>query len=759
MSAPSPPPSVRLSPQILILIGGLWLWTIWPQPYFWSFLAAYGTAWLVLNFALRRRTTHLPLYRWQTICLLILLLITPLTHFTRLFPSFGWLEGLRGIQEHLQDRSQLETLPSIFPAVIVHDRPQRFYIHAPDSKRVSVDFGLESLLAAEPLGHGLFRVTYNPHQDGPPLGPSASLQVDLHIDKQPVSRELTIVRHEAHPRWFASAPAQGLASTVSEETDEVFILSRMGLKHRLSVGDGPTDTAFFDYGSRLAVSHRYSEEVWLLDVETGKVMSKIPLAPFQVRLVTSPDESWLAVALAGLQPGIQFLALPTGQAETFIPLDFAPDWIAFGPSSNTLVISSAEERALYVLSRTKGSQVWTQSEPLRLGRPVVTMSRSLDGATLYVATTDYRPDGEEHRGNHFIQDQILTIDIPGWEVTGQFLTARRSERQTQAGSVDRGVSPMGIGVREDESLLIAFAGTDEVWQVEPDFYKPLTTLSGDDFALITPHGVADLGDGYWAASTPAGGVMAVYDASNALVAFEGVAPADADLAAEDEDSLARRALRIRAGERAFYESTRAGLACQSCHLHAATDHSPHDIGQRPLLHTLTVRGIAGTAPYLKDASFPRIRDLNDHLALTLYRGYERSMKKRNVLLEDYVKSLSRDVNPVWLEKPNLELEKAGLDAFVKAHCTLCHTFPAFTNLSQHPIRAVFPDYGETQLTTSKLDTPSLLGVHAKTHFLQDGRAHNLQEVLDEYNEANRHGDTARLSEEEKRALIYFLRTL
>ena len=759
MSNPPQPPSLRVSPQILILIGGLWFWTIWPQPYFWSFLAAYGIVWLILNFVLRGRALRLPLSFWQAVGIIIVLISPPLVSIVHRAPSFEWPEGLRGFGEHLADRSKLETLPSIFPAVVVHDRPQRFYIHAPDSADVAVDFGLERALPAEPLGHGLFRVDYDPHTHGLPGGPSTSLQVDLHIDKQHVSRELTVVRHEAHSRWFASVPTQGLASTVSEETDEVFILSRTGLKHRLSVGDGPTDAAFFDQGRRLAVSHRYGEEVWLLNVETGEVMSKIPLAPFQVRLATSPDESRLAVALAGLQPGIQFLALPSGQTETFAPLDVVPDWIAFGPNSDTLVISSAEERALYVLSRTKGSQAWMPSEPLRLGRPVVTMNRSLDGNILYLATTDYRPGGEEHRGNHFIQDQILTIDVPGWEVTGQFLTARRSERQTQAGSVDRGVSPMGMSVRQDGSLLIAFAGTDEIWQVESDFHKPPQILSGNDFALITPHGVADLGDGYWAAASPAGGAIAIYNAANELIAFEGIAPADADLAAEGEDSLARLALRIRAGERAFYESTRAGLACQSCHLHAATDHSPHDIGQRPLLHTLTVRGIAGTAPYLKDASFPRIRDLNDHLALTLYRGYERSTEKRNVLLEDYVKSLPHDVNPIWFEDPDFDLEKAGLDAFVKAQCTLCHTFPAFTNLGQHPIRAVFPDYGETQLTTSKLDTPSLLGVYAKTHLLQDGRAHNLREVLDEQNRANRHGDTAILSEEEKKALIYFLRTL
>ncbi len=752
--------SSRVSPQILIFICGLLLWTLWPRTQFWSFLAAYAVAWLLLNIALYR--THrlvLPLSAWQATFVIALLLAVPLTQFVHTFDLFRRDEGLRGIQEHMTDRSKLASLPAVFPAVASHDRPQRFYIYAPDAKQVTLGLNTHISLPAQPLGHGLFRANYDPRRDGFPSDSAASVHIELNVDGQHIERPFAVVQHQAHPRWFASAPQQGLASTVSEETDELFILSRTGLKHHIQVGDAPTDTAFFDQGRRLAVTHRYSSALWIVDVHAGEALSQIPLSPFQVRVVTSPDETRLAVAIAGLRPGIQFLTLPSGHLEGFVPLDFPPDWTAFGPDANTLVISSAQTHALYTLTRSQETQAWTHGQPLQLGRPVVTLGRALDGKHIYLATTDYRPDGKEHRGNHFIQDQILTVDIHRWAVVSQFLTARRSERQTRAGSLNRGVSPMGIIVRQDGDLLIAFAGTDEVWQLEPDFQKPPPIIAGTDLDLIAPHGVADLGAGYWAVSSPAGGAMAVYDASNQMVAFEGVAPPDAELATGDTDSLSRLALRIRSGERAFYESTRAGLACQSCHLHSGTDYSPHDIGQRPLLHTLTVRGIAGTAPYLKDASFPRIRDLNDHLALTLYRGYERLVEERNILLESYVKSLPRDVNPMWFEESKPELGQAGLQVFVKAQCVRCHTFPAFTNLSQHPVRAVFPDYGETQLATSLLDTPSLLGIQSEPQLLQDGRAHDLQAVLDQHNPSNRHGDTAVLSDEEKKALIYFLKAL
>jgi hypothetical protein len=321
---------------------------------------------------------------------------------------------------------------------------------------------------------------------------------------------------------------------------------------------------------------------------------------------------------------------------------------------------------------------------------------------------------------------------------------------------------MGMAVRQDGSLLVAFAGTDEVWELPATLQGPPRITAGQDLDLITPHGVADLGAGFWAASSSAGGAIAVYhtqNGQNTPAAFAGVARADDTLAAGQPDSLERQALSLRTGERAFYESTRAGIACQSCHLHADTDYSQHDIGQRSLLPTLSVRGIAGTAPYLRDASFPSIGDLNDHLAMTLYRGYARELGNRRDALETYVKGLPRHVNPRWLIEHKPNRETAGLNAFVKADCLLCHTFPAFTNLSQHPVRAVFPDYGATQLPTNILDTPSLLSLHTKSHFLHDGRAHDLSAVFSTHNTQNRHGNVASLSAEEQAALIAFLETL
>ena len=379
---------------------------------------------------------------------------------------------------------------------------------------------------------------------------------------------------------------------------------------------------------------------------------------------------------------------------------------------------------------------------------------------------NYRPDGKNHRGNHFIQDQILTLDTESWEVVSQALTARRTKLQSYAGSLDSGLSPMASQQQVDGALRVVFAGSDEVWRVDENFALPPTVTRGADLDLVAPHGIADLGEGRWAASSSAGGAVAVYG-DEGLLFFHGVARNDSELASAPQGSVVRQGLVLRRGERAFYEATRSGISCQSCHLHGGTDHSPHNIGQSPLLPTLTVRGVTGTSPYLRDGSFPRVRDLHPGLASSLLRGYRRYSASRPEDLETWVESLPRPLHPAHLAMaqgraaidPWAEKMSSGMEIFEIASCHVCHTPPSFTHLGGHPVRSLFPEYGAQLRPTVFLDTPSLLGIGAKGHWLQDGRADSLEEVLVEHNRSNRHGDTANLSEQQIHQLAEMLDVL
>jgi hypothetical protein len=370
---------------------------------------------------------------------------------------------------------------------------------------------------------------------------------------------------------------------------------------------------------------------------------------------------------------------------------------------------------------------------------------------MFVAVTDYRPDGSSHLGNHFIQDQILTLDVARFAVTSALLTARRSERQSKPGDVDRGVSPMGMAQAADGSLLVAFAGSDEVWRMREGAVQP-EILDLADTELHAPHGVAELADGTLIVTSPSAGALGLFARDAKAPRMLRLAPSDAELLAHDRDALERRL-----GERGFYEGTRAGISCQSCHLHADSDERAHNLGDHRLLPTLTVRGLLGTGPYLRDGSYPRIGDL-DHVAQQLYRGYLRRAPGRPETLQAFVESLPRRDNP-HAGAHDVKSEQRGVRVFARAGCTSCHAFPAFTNLGQQLVRGLFPTHAARLPADERVDTPSLLSVAAGAPYLNDGRARTLDAVIGEHNRDNHHGDSARLTRTERKDLIAFLESL
>lgn len=752
-SPPTPTQPARWHRQLATCLLALLLWSAWPRPAFHALLLAYAAAWLLLHALRPGSLPRLAAIGAPRVALIAgVLALPPLLRLDEKLPELLREERLVGIGLWISDRTSLEAAPAIAPPVVGLDHPQTFYVNAPGAREVAVRFGAGAApLPATPLGEGLFRLAFDPRGAKPRPAPD-EVAVEILADGERHARTLTAVAALAHPRWFASAPAAARVATVSEETDQLFVFGRDGLRHAVAVADGPSDCAFYAGGSRIAVSHRYTDELWLVDAVSGGVMSRLPLERFQVRLAASPDERLLAVAIAGTRPGIQLVSLPDGRDLGFSETGFEPDWIAFGEGAGVLFASARRSAALHRLVRGAAG-AWSEPDPpLALGRPAVVLARTPDGRDLLAATTDYWPDASAHRGNHFVQDQILTVDTREFRVASARLTHRRTGRQDRPGNVDRGASPLGLLPRADGSLLAAFAGTDEIARYPaqgpalPDAFVPASP------PLPAPHGIGDLGDGFVAVASPSAGVVAIYGPDDRVVAAAQLAPDDTQLLARAPAALARRE-----GERAFFEATRSGISCQSCHPHVDTDFRRHNISA--LTHTRTIRGLAGTAPYLRGGGFPRVRDLLFDVAERPYRGYLRAAPDRAGALEAYVYGLAYPVNPRQLEPRDLAADRAGVAAFAKAACVRCHAFPAFTNLGQHPMRALWPERGARFRASLVLDTPSLRMAWRGGPFLHDSRADSLDAVLREHNPSNRHGDVAALDDAERGALIRFLEGL
>ncbi len=603
-------------------------------------------------------------------------------------------EQLPDLDVILRDRWRAAELPAIAPPVVRADRPETHYLFLPGAGSVTARFaGSDRDVALLELGHGLFRADLDPRRDGPI---SDTLLIDA--DGELTRRHVDVVRPSVHPRQLSSRPELGIAAAVSNETDEVILLRRAGAPERIPAGDRPTDCAIVDAG-RIVVVH-----------ESGLVTrlgsdDRIDLGAPLVHVARGATD--LAVTRAEPRPAI-VLVSPDLQVEREIPLPFPPDRIAFGRDGE-LLVTSAVTRTLYLI---RGDAVAARRF---FGRPVVTMAASPDGERLFAAITDYRPD-DDAGPNHHVEDQIVEID------TGTLRIIRRVPTAPHA-------SPFAIEV-EPERITIAFVGTDEVIRFDPSAFGARERIPID-----RPTGVGALGeDALVVASSPNGRI-------------ERLAPSG-----RDGFSFSERGL-IADGERAFYQATRAGLSCQTCHLEGGTDFSLHDIGQdgdpRP---TLPLGGVARTAPYFRGASYPSIAKI-EAFTTSVLGGYEAPIPERARALDAFVSSLPR---PPSHPRPDPGALRRGTDAFVKAGCSFCHRFPAFTDLAQYPEGFLFPGRKDE---LHLLDTPSLIGVADRAPYLYDGRARTLEAVLIDENRARRHGDAPGLTEGERADLLIFLRSL
>ncbi len=740
--------STRVARQLLLLGLASSVWSAVGQPSLLSLIAAYIAAWA--SFELPPIRASLRAAAPRTLALLAIALAAPGIAFgVRAREELAQTEGWFGAGERLGDRLRLEATPSIAPPLWAVDRPQTWFVSAPGATKLQLRAAGVRRLVADALGRGLFRIDYDPRRDGVPAEPTDRLAVELIADGNASVRELQLVRPLAHPRWFCVAPDRSRAVALSEETDELFLLDARGLSKRLTVGDGPVDCAFVD-GEHVAVSYRYQRELGLWALASGTEARRLALPGRQGRVALSPSGSRLAVAIAASPPMIAVVRVPELTLELRVLLRQPADWLSFGASDDSLFATTRGTAELARFQRR--DQAFVEDGTLAIGRPAITLARGADGAQLWAAATDVHAAGHAQLGNHFVQDQLLAIDTATLSIAQRRLTAQRSDRQSKPGDADRGISPMGLHEARDGGLWATFAGSDELWRYRGDDTTP-EMIDVGGAGLFAPHGVAELADGTVLVSAPVAGAFGVIANGATAPHVLRVAPADERLLETDRPALARRV-----GERGFYEGTRSGIACQSCHLHADSDDTAYNLGDRQLLPTLTVRGLAGTAPYLRDGSYARLRDL-DHVAETLYRGYLRNQAARDETIEAFVGFLPRRDPPQLATTRDRAAERRGVSAFYKARCDGCHTPPAFTNLAQLSIRALFPAFAAQLPHEESVDTPSLLSVAASPPYLNDGRAPTLDSVLTTHNRERRHGDVDRLSASERRDLVAFLSSL
>ena len=646
------------------------------------------------------------------------------------------------IKSATTDRWNAQEHPSIWPRVVSLAEKQRFYIYSPNSAEASIRWTPSSTTSqATYLGFGLHEIEFDPRDATLQDTPTGDAHIDLIVDKQIHVRSVRVIRPRIRPKLTDSLPSNGVAVGVSSETDEIMIIRRNGSFLRRSVMDSPADAVFIDRKSSIALSHQQSPEIWILESRKGDRLKQIRALGPQSKLAVSPDRKYLAAVILGNRPGIQIYELPELSGSIFINLDSAPNWIEFGKNSDLILSARKGSNKIEQIQRTGAT--WNKAaKSLTLDRPPYSLSLSQDRRILSVLVSDHRPNGDSS-SNHRINAQEIRINVEDLKVISQLPTF--NSKLLEPNGRSHGANPRAVRYAEKTKRAITFAGTNELWLVETSNHSSVS-VKALKTSIAGPESITYLGADVWAVSYPsAGTINLTHESGRTLKSYE--LETDADLHESDPNALL-----IRTGERYFQETTRKGVACQSCHENTDSDYSKHDIGGGISKPTLSIRGIAFTSPFLRSGSYPDIASL-EHVVLEILGGYERKSKNRGARIQYFLESLTR---PQPARTISLKEKQAGLSAFVKAGCESCHSFPAFTNLEQVSSTYLFPDqYKEF----GWLDTPSLLSVGTSAPYLADGRAASLASVISGHNVENRHGNTQILSKTEKKALIAFLESL
>jgi mono/diheme cytochrome c family protein len=710
---------------------------------FGALALAYVMAWAMVEVAARTRVgSGLLRPAREQRALLVLSALVPAWVVAGRMDALVEAEGLRELSPRLADRMRLASEVAIAPPLVAGDRPQDFFVRIEGATAIAVRFGRRGdAIAGEDLGHGVFRVRLDPreHTIAPPRRGRVEVVVEA-VDRggealhEVHAESLALVTPRAHPRR-ARARADGeWVCVTSEETDELG-LGTAGALARSATCDGPVGCAFVGEGALVACRYGDGLEVHGPEGTRGVVRvgrGAVALDAVGERAVVVRDGEVRELVWVDVVRGVIAARVPLEGVPLSVVLATAGRAIVATRSPSTLVVIDLEGAPRVVARRA-------------LAMPAPVLAVTPDARSVVIGTTDFREDAGENLGNHFVEDQLVWLRLPDLDVERVMPTARRTARQDHAGDADRGLSPAALAFDQEGALLVAFAGSHELARVPRDGPPRYIDLSE---VTVVPSAVAATRDGVVVAAA-AGGAVLSFDRTLALRNIDRWAPDDATLLREDPE-----ALRLRLGERTFWEGTRAGASCQSCHTEGGSDGEAHNIGGRVLAPTLDVRGLAGTAPFLRDGSYPYLGDLHE-VAVLEYRGYRTSAGDRRATLDAWLASLPLPPS----EGPReLARERRGLDAFFAAGCERCHAPPAFTALARYPALAVFPDARIDDPSVS-FDVPALRSLRGSAPYLFDGRAATLDDVLGSANRENRHGDTRGLSPEQRADLVFFLETL
>lgn len=529
----------------------------------------------------------------------------------------------------------------------------------------------------------------------------------------------------------------------------------------VACGRRPAALALTPDGRRVLVSGTFSGDLTVLALADGKLahVASVHLG-FEPRgVVVSPDGKLAYVALTTAHQ-VAVVDLARLKVVDRIGVGRWPRYLALSPDGKRLAVGANGDGGVSVVDTAARKMLFQEDfSGLNFGQ----MHISSDGKFCYFPWMVYRH-------NPITPNNVRL----GWVLASRIARVRLDEHvRREAIALDpQGqavADPHGLALSPDEQWLVcAASGTQELL-----IYK-LPGLPFQDYGGPGDHiDPKLLKDKSRFDRLPLGGrPMAVRFSKDGKTVFVANYLLDAVQVVGFQERKVLRSIALggpkqpslaRKGEAIFYDGRRSldqWYSCHSCHYEGHTNAVAMDTrndGRFGNFKTvLSLRNVTRTGPWFwhgweKDLKSALRKSMTETML-----GKEPSDDDLQAL-SAFLDTLVPPPNPNRDRENGLsEAARRGQKVFQseKAGCARCHSGPHFTDGRIHSVGT-----GARDDVYKGYNPPSLLGVYDRVHYLHDGRARTLEEVLTGPHNPARVTGRGELSPEELQDLLAYLRSL
>jgi len=551
--------------------------------------------------------------------------------------------------------------------------------------------------------------------------------------------------------------------TANQTADSVSLVNILSgrVVAEAACGHRPSGLTLTPDGRRVLVTGTYSGDLTVLELHGERLTHSAKLhLGFEPRgVAVSPDGGTAYVALTA-DNSVAVVNLEDVKQDGRIEVGRWPRYLALSPDGTRLAVGVSGDRGVSVVDTDARKLLYTeQFTGLNIGQ----MQVSADCQYVYFPWIVYR------------QNPISVNNIRlGWVLASRIARLRLDgPSRREAISLDpqgRAVSdPHGIGLTPDEQWLVATAsGTQEllVYRMQGlafqdyggpgDHIDPALAMDEDRFYRVPLGGrpmalrVARDGRRVFVANYLLNSVQVVdLDARSVTQTI--------DLGGPDEPSLARRGAAI------FYDGRRSldqWYSCHSCHYEGDTNSIAMDTfndgSARTFKTVLSLRNMTRTPPWTWHGWQQDLRAAMHKSLTDTMLGPEPTEDDVTALIA-FLETLESPPNPYRQADGSLsEAARRGEQLFnsEQAGCANCHSGTYFTDGQVHDV-----GLGSKTDRYQGFNTPSLLGIHNRVHYLHDGRANSLEQLLTGPHNPAKVAGSGELTQEELQDLIEYLKSL